>query len=591
MARIARTYRKYWPTDAVLKGKVVLEDLILCSFSTKELTEGWAVATDQRWGGKSAATVSWKPWERLTGAERTDSASPGAGAGAGAGALDAQPWKLYEGSPHTAAPRGVLQSEGTPTGDEEAGPPLDDGGFLCFSGELSPEKAARARVGGFCGTRSPRRENPLVVPDGYKSVEMRIRSDGRQYEVNFEPYSGILNDLYQGYVRTPPGQWSTVTLPLNRLLLTGQGQIRDVQRKWDRGMELRSFGFTIADGVGGPFRLDVAWVSLVSEGEDDDGTGNGGGDLSRKKPAPPTNGRSANPMVEQAWMPDRGWAPERVTWSFGHCEHHQITSCRRLLASRVRPPASTTATRTGSSRINRRGPRGHSRLLRPAIVMDLEPDTIESVCEGPLSSLVRPRKLMFHLICGGKILGQGGRRLPGPDHALRTLRHPFPQVSGAVVKPGNAILSVPQLAHHTRLRRSDQHLPSAPISGTICSVFPRVRAAPRLHGAGAVPAVLLLREHDVCRRPCHGRYITRVVIISRDRMSTEEVDEQGIDAEEIKQAKKSRTRRCLQTPLGLKRTMYDLFSPAQDRQGLDSHKVMCYFARSNGLGDMTAQSG
>lgn len=90
-----------------------------------------------------------------------------------------------------------------------------------------------------------------------------------RYEVNFEPYSGILNDLYQGYVRTPPGQWSTVTLPLNRLLLTGQGQIRDVQRKWDKGMELRSLGLTIADGVGGPFRLDVAWVSLVPEVRED----------------------------------------------------------------------------------------------------------------------------------------------------------------------------------------------------------------------------------------------------------------------------------------------------------------------------------
>lgn len=86
-----------------------------------------------------------------------------------------------------------------------------------------------------------------------------------RYEVNFEPQSGILNDLYQGYVRTPPGRWSTVTLPLNRLLLTGQGQIRDVQRKWDNGMELKSVGFTIADGIGGPFQLDVAWVSLVPQ--------------------------------------------------------------------------------------------------------------------------------------------------------------------------------------------------------------------------------------------------------------------------------------------------------------------------------------
>lgn len=41
----------------------------------------------------------------------------------------------------------MLQSEGMPTGDEEeTRPPLDKGGFLCFSGELSTEKAARVRA-------------------------------------------------------------------------------------------------------------------------------------------------------------------------------------------------------------------------------------------------------------------------------------------------------------------------------------------------------------------------------------------------------------------------------------------------------------
>ena len=30
-------------------------------------------------------------------------------------------------------------------------------------------------------------------------------------------------------------------------------------------MELRSVGFTIADGVAGPFQLDVAWIALVAQ--------------------------------------------------------------------------------------------------------------------------------------------------------------------------------------------------------------------------------------------------------------------------------------------------------------------------------------
>ncbi|CAM9324509.1 unnamed protein product, partial [Ascophyllum nodosum] len=246
MARIVQTYRKYWPTDAALKGKIVLEDLMLCSFSFKELVEPWDISTDRKWGGKSQATATWHPWETK------------------GNTADAQPWRLVHGQPAKAAPLGMIQSEGPLTGDEDdAAPPLSDGGFLRFSGELSVEKTARAKIGGFCGTRPPRRKEPLVLPDGYEGVEMRIRTDGRLYEVNFEPQSGILNDLYQGYLRAPPGEWTTLALPLKRLLLTGQGQIRDVQRKWDKGMELRSIGFTIADPVGGPFQLDVAWIALV----------------------------------------------------------------------------------------------------------------------------------------------------------------------------------------------------------------------------------------------------------------------------------------------------------------------------------------
>lgn len=52
MARVARSFRKYWPTEAYLMGRVVLEDLMLCGFSSKELTDGWDVSTDKGWGGK-----------------------------------------------------------------------------------------------------------------------------------------------------------------------------------------------------------------------------------------------------------------------------------------------------------------------------------------------------------------------------------------------------------------------------------------------------------------------------------------------------------------------------------------------------------
>lgn len=51
-------------------------------------------------------------------------------------------------------------------------PPLDR---VCAS-----PPSFKAKLGGFCGTRSTRLQQPLVLPDGYKGVEMRIRTDGRQ---------------------------------------------------------------------------------------------------------------------------------------------------------------------------------------------------------------------------------------------------------------------------------------------------------------------------------------------------------------------------------------------------------------------------
>lgn len=85
-----------------------------------------------------------------------------------------------------------------------------------------------------------------------------------RYELNVTPRSIIPDDMYQGHIQTPPGVWGTVAFPLNRLTLTGRGQVREYQRALERAA-LHSIGFSVADGLAGPFQLDVAWISAVQE--------------------------------------------------------------------------------------------------------------------------------------------------------------------------------------------------------------------------------------------------------------------------------------------------------------------------------------
>ncbi|CAM9728314.1 unnamed protein product, partial [Choristocarpus tenellus] len=122
---------------------------------------------------------------------------------------------------------------------------------------------AQAKFAGFCGSRPPRRLNPLDL-DLFQGFQMRIRGDGRKYEVNVESQTTIPNDVYQGYLHLPQGEWTTVALPFERLLLTGRGQVRFHQRIMDWA-KLHSIGFSLADGIEGPFQLDVAWIAAVQE--------------------------------------------------------------------------------------------------------------------------------------------------------------------------------------------------------------------------------------------------------------------------------------------------------------------------------------
>lgn len=266
MSTVRRMLRRLYPTDEeVIKGRK-LPDLMLYSFATKKLAEGWDLANDRRSGGKSEGSITWHPWEKGPQGE-----------------VDAQGWLDKESGAIQAAPWGHLQRQFSLLSDAEA-PPLPEGGFLRFSGELSLERSAAAKRAGFCGARPQRRLRPFKLKD-YTAIEMRVRTDGRLYEVNVEPDSVIPDDIYQATLDTHAGEWGTIVLPLDQLTLTGRGQYRVYQRALERAA-LHSIGLSISDGVAGPFQMDIAWISAIQEGDEEDNDD----EPQRKMPPRPTNG-------------------------------------------------------------------------------------------------------------------------------------------------------------------------------------------------------------------------------------------------------------------------------------------------------------
>jgi len=139
--------------------------------------------------------------------------------------------------------------------------------FARFTGVLNKnvdghQKKIRA---GFAALQAVDDYSPQVPLGEMQQLQLRVRSDGRPYRINVRCDSFNPDDMYQGDMKgLPPGEWTTLTLYLHNLVLTGRGRIRSSGRKLDGNEELRSIGFLLADEVDGPFQLDISSVTLLS---------------------------------------------------------------------------------------------------------------------------------------------------------------------------------------------------------------------------------------------------------------------------------------------------------------------------------------
>jgi uncharacterized surface protein with fasciclin (FAS1) repeats len=135
---------------------------------------------------------------------------------------------------------------------------ISEGGFritndktLEFSGNLSLENR-----GGFASIRTRPADLKL---DGFNTIVVRVKGDGRTYYFNLRTSSRNAASSYRAPIKTQKDTWKEVRLPLKDFVYTAYGRPITGAEPLSTN-KIQSIGFTLADNNAGPFRLEVSSI-------------------------------------------------------------------------------------------------------------------------------------------------------------------------------------------------------------------------------------------------------------------------------------------------------------------------------------------
>ena len=132
---------------------------------------------------------------------------------------------------------------------------VDSGeGFAVFQGDLSLENN-----GGFASARGI---VPIGAMDSHNGLALRVRGDGRTYQVRLRTNRQFDGVAYMAEFQTRAGAWETIEIPFSAFEATYRGMKPRGAPVLAPG-EIRQLGLLIGDKVEGPFRLDVEWIRPV----------------------------------------------------------------------------------------------------------------------------------------------------------------------------------------------------------------------------------------------------------------------------------------------------------------------------------------
>jgi NADH dehydrogenase [ubiquinone] 1 alpha subcomplex assembly factor 1 len=141
---------------------------------------------------------------------------------------------------------------------------------LLFEGRVEFSSDDPDHRGGFCNFRTMKRvrAGPIDEMAMTKAVQMRVKTDGRPYLVNFQCSDATDDDVWQAEVRTDPFMWQTVALPWSGFAHISRGLVREVQMELEPS-KINGFGVTLADSRNGPFRFEIQFVRGMLGWEDE----------------------------------------------------------------------------------------------------------------------------------------------------------------------------------------------------------------------------------------------------------------------------------------------------------------------------------
>lgn len=135
---------------------------------------------------------------------------------------------------------------------------FEEPGTAVFEGVLSLENN-----GGFASVRT---EIPAGALAGASAMVLRVRGDGKRYQLRLRPGRRFDGVAFASTFETVADQWTTVELPLASFQPTFRGY-RPRRVAPLAPADVRQLGLMLTDKQEGGFRLQIDWIGYATEGD------------------------------------------------------------------------------------------------------------------------------------------------------------------------------------------------------------------------------------------------------------------------------------------------------------------------------------
>jgi len=142
-------------------------------------------------------------------------------------------------------------NDGVMGGLSRSGIRRTDGNTGIFAGELSLENN-----GGFASVRASIGRRDL---SGHAGLEIRVKGDGRTYQVRLRTNNRFDGIAYRTTFDTRDDEWMTVQIPFEEFVPTFRGRIIKDAPSLDVS-QIHQVGFMLADKNPGSFALEIDFV-------------------------------------------------------------------------------------------------------------------------------------------------------------------------------------------------------------------------------------------------------------------------------------------------------------------------------------------